>query len=61
MRKIRTENRTSKSGSTCVIGDDLLLKERALNVAEEGITISDMRLPGQPLIYINEGFERLTG
>ncbi len=61
MRKIRTENRTSKSGSTCVIGDDLLLKERALNVAAEGITISDMRLPGQPLIYINEGFERLTG
>ncbi len=41
--------------------DDLLLKDRALNVAAEGITISDMRLPEQPLIYINEGFERLTG
>lgn len=41
--------------------DILLLKNRALNVAAEGITIADMRLPNQPLIYINEGFERLTG
>lgn len=41
--------------------DMLLLKNRALNVAAEGITIADMRLPNQPLIYINEGFERLTG
>ncbi len=39
----------------------LLLKDRALNVAAEGITIADMRLPDQPLIYANEGFERLTG
>lgn len=39
----------------------LLLKDRALNVAAEGITIVDMRLPDQPLIYVNEGFERLTG
>jgi PAS domain S-box-containing protein len=44
------------------VGTDLLLlKNRALNVAAEGITIADMRLPDQPLIYINEGFERLTG
>ncbi|QQS40427.1 MAG: SpoIIE family protein phosphatase [Acidobacteriota bacterium] len=41
--------------------DILLLKDRALDVAAEGITIADMRLPDQPLIYINEGFERLTG
>ncbi len=39
----------------------LLLKDRALDVAAEGITIADMRLPEQPLVYINEGFERLTG
>jgi len=61
MEKIPTENRTSESGSTSGIADDLLLKDRALNVAAEGITIADMRMPGQPLIYINEGFERLTG
>jgi len=37
------------------------LKDRALDVAAEGITIADARLPDMPLIYINEGFERLTG
>jgi PAS domain S-box-containing protein len=37
------------------------LKDRALAVAAEGITIADARQPGRPLIYVNEGFERLTG
>ena len=57
----RVENESSNLQTTSGIADDLLLKDRALNVAAEGITISDMRLPEQPLIYINEGFERLTG
>jgi sigma-B regulation protein RsbU (phosphoserine phosphatase) len=39
----------------------LALKDRALDVAAEGITIADARLPGRPLIYVNEGFERMTG
>ncbi len=37
------------------------LKDRALAAAAEGITIADARAPGRPLIYVNEGFERLTG
>ena len=37
------------------------LKDRALDVAAEGITIADARLPARPLIYANDGFERLTG
>ncbi len=37
------------------------LKDRALAVAAEGITISDALLPDQPIIYVNKGFERLTG
>ena len=37
------------------------LKDRALGAAAEGITISDALLPDQPIIYVNEGFERLTG
>jgi sigma-B regulation protein RsbU (phosphoserine phosphatase) len=41
--------------------DWLDLQDRALAVAFEGITIADARLPGRPLIYVNEGFERLTG
>jgi PAS domain S-box-containing protein len=38
----------------------LALKDRALAAAAEGITIADLRQPDQPLIYANEGFERLT-
>jgi len=38
----------------------LALKDRALSVAVEGITIADIRQPDQPLIYANDGFERLT-
>jgi PAS domain S-box-containing protein len=37
------------------------LKDRALSASAEGITIADARLPDQPLIYVNAGFERLTG
>ena len=40
---------------------DTALKDRALDAASEGFTIVDLRRPGSPLIYVNEGFERLTG
>jgi PAS domain-containing protein len=39
----------------------LELKDRALAASAEGITIADARLPDNPLIYANAGFERLTG
>jgi PAS domain S-box-containing protein len=39
----------------------LSLKDRALCSTAEGITISDPSLPDNPLIYVNSGFERLTG
>ena len=41
--------------------DELSLKDRALSVSAEGIVIADARLPDMPLIYVNEGFERITG
>jgi PAS domain S-box-containing protein len=41
--------------------DWLTLLDRALAVAAEGITIADARLPDRPLIYVNDGFEGLTG
>ncbi|RYY92399.1 MAG: PAS domain-containing protein [Chitinophagaceae bacterium] len=34
---------------------------KAMDSAREGITIADATRPGLPLIYINEGFERMTG
>ncbi|QDT01998.1 Blue-light photoreceptor [Rubripirellula lacrimiformis] len=39
----------------------LELKNRALGSSAEGITISDPSQPDNPIIYANEGFERLTG
>lgn len=58
------------AGAFCVFRDislrkriegDLLLRDRAMAAAQDGITISDNRLPDQPLVYVNEGFERLSG
>jgi PAS domain S-box-containing protein len=40
---------------------ELKLKDRALAAAAEGIVIADARLPDMPLIYVNSGFERVTG
>jgi PAS domain S-box-containing protein len=39
--------------------EDLLIK--ATNTSNEGITISSMKAPDRPLIFVNDGFERLTG
>ena len=41
--------------------EQLKLKDRALAATAEGVTISDPSLPDTPLIYANQGFERLTG
>jgi PAS domain S-box-containing protein len=40
---------------------ELLLRERALESAADGITIARMELPGQPVIYVNAAFCRITG
>ena len=37
------------------------LKERAMDEAPVGITISDPDRPDNPLIYVNDAFERVTG
>lgn len=39
----------------------LHLRERALASASCGVVISDMLQPGQPIIYVNESFEQMTG
>jgi PAS domain S-box-containing protein len=39
----------------------LALRDRAISSTSEGICITDPHQPGNPLIYINAGFERLTG
>ena len=39
----------------------LKLLERALHSARNGVIISDVRQPDQPIIYVNDAFERTTG
>jgi len=39
----------------------LAIKDWALATAAEGITISDLRLPDNPLVYVNRGFTEITG
>ncbi len=41
--------------------EELRLRDRAMGAAAEGIVISDPNQPDDPLIYVNDGFERLTG
>jgi len=52
---------SSETVATGELAAWLALKNRALAVAAEGITIADAQLPDRPLIYANEGFERMTG
>ena len=40
---------------------ELELKERAMDEADIAIQITDPTRAGNPLVYVNEGFERLTG
>jgi PAS domain S-box-containing protein len=37
------------------------IRDRALATTAEGIAIADARQPDFPLVYVNSGFERLTG
>ncbi len=37
------------------------LLERAVGASSCGITVTDMRDPAQPLIFVNDAFERITG
>jgi PAS domain S-box-containing protein len=40
---------------------ELLLRDRALASSADGVVISSMTLPNQPIIYANHAFERITG
>jgi len=43
------------------INEELRMKDRGLDQAPVGITISDPTQPDNPLVYVSDGFERLTG
>ncbi|MFP3345787.1 PAS domain-containing protein, partial [Halomonas sp. SIMBA_159] len=39
----------------------LNLLERAINASTNGIIITDAQQADHPIIYVNEGFEQMTG
>ena len=44
-----------------ILEKDVLIRTRAMNEATVSIVISDVTQPGNPLIYVNSAFEKLTG
>lgn len=40
---------------------DLRLLRRAVEATESGILIADVRAPGVPAVYVNQGFQAMTG
>jgi PAS domain S-box-containing protein len=58
-KKESAESRDNKTANQALVSS--ALKDRALAAAAEGITISDTSLPDNPLIYVNSGFEQMTG
>jgi PAS domain S-box-containing protein len=43
------------------VRESLRLKDRAIEASSIGISIADMSQPDQPLIFVNQGFEDMTG
>lgn len=40
---------------------DLRLRTRAVDASSNGIVVADMRLPGMRMVFVNDGFTRVTG
>ncbi|MFB6129982.1 MAG: bacterio-opsin activator domain-containing protein [Salinigranum sp.] len=57
----RGEGRTRMPIADLGLREEFRLKERAMEEAPVGITISDAGEPDNPLIYLNDAFEALTG
>jgi phosphoserine phosphatase RsbU/P len=57
----RRDSRNEVIAGAAERAEQLALKDRALAAAAEGIVIADARRPDMPLIYVNSGFERITG
>jgi len=58
-------DRSDKAGGMPIedlgVTEELRLKKRAIDEAPVGVTIIDATRPDEPMIYINDAFERLTG
>lgn len=59
--QIRSDGTSRMPIENLGVKEKLRLKERAMEEAPVGITISDAEQPDNPLIYVNDAFEALTG
>lgn len=59
--QIRSDGTSQMPIENIEVREKLRLKERAMEEAPVGITISDAEQPDNPLIYVNDAFEALTG
>jgi PAS domain S-box-containing protein len=58
---LRTDGAARMPIENLGVREELRLKERAIDEAPVGITIADADRPDEPMVYINDAFERLTG
>ena len=56
-----SETVSTQNKNEAHLQETVSLLERAMGASSCGITISDMRDPLQPLIFVNTAFERMTG
>jgi len=52
---------SGSQGFRAEIQEAIRLRDRAIAASNVGIVIADVRLPDQPLIYVNPAFEQITG
>jgi diguanylate cyclase (GGDEF)-like protein/PAS domain S-box-containing protein len=54
-------NLSEANGTTIMMNLDVDILKLAVMDCRDGITVSDARLPDMPLVFVNPGFERMTG
>ena len=43
------------------VEEDLRIRDQAIRSTSSGVIITDARQPDQPIVFVNEAFERITG
>ena len=56
MRQLEASNRTLQREEAV-----LRMRDRAIQAVSQGIVITDATIPGDPIVYVSPGFERMTG
>ena len=57
----RLTSRGAASSDDGNIEEALRLRERAITATHNGIIVTDATVENHPIVYVNRGFERITG